>query len=130
MSNVKHHKMKPLTLLRSIFVLLAIVASLAAYGSEGRGSFGFAVAVDVEGMFDHTLKSVVIKSVDAGLPAAVAGIAPGDNVLEVEGKQVQGSKASDIASLMKRKAGESVSLKLKRISGEIYVAKLVAASKP
>jgi len=81
-------------------------------------------------MFDHTLKSAVIKTVEPGLPAAAAGISPGDTVLEVEGRRVQGSKASDIAALMKRKAGESVSLKLKRVNGEVYVSALVAAQKP
>jgi C-terminal processing protease CtpA/Prc len=130
MSNVRRHKMKTQNVLRTLLVLLALIASIATHGAEERGTFGFAVAVDVEGMFDHTLKSVVVKNVEPGLPAAAAGVSPGDNVLEVEGKRVQGSKASDIAALMKRKPGESITLKLKRVNGEVYVAALVAAQKP
>jgi C-terminal processing protease CtpA/Prc len=128
------HVLPTLTRLRLATVLAGLLLSSTAYAADEtgkeKGSLGFAVKVAVAGLFDHTLKSVVVQAVDPGLPAAAAGLAPGDTVLEVEGKPVPGSKAGDMAALVKRKVGESVTLKLQRANGEVYAATLVAAPAP
>ena len=110
--------------------LTAVVALLggAAVAQEPKGTFGLLATVDVDGIFNPTLKSVVVRSVQAGMPAALAGIVPGDSVLEVDGVKVSGAKATAMAERMKKKPGESVVLKLLRSNGETYVVTLVAAA--
>jgi len=95
---------------------------------ESKGTFGFVAKVDADGIFNHTLKAVHIQSVQPGLPAALAGVVAGDSILEVEGTKVAGAKASTMADRMKKKPGESVLLKLLRVSGDTYVVTLVAAT--
>jgi C-terminal processing protease CtpA/Prc len=62
------------------------------------------------------------------MPAAVAGIAAGDRIIEVQGVKVEGAKASEMAERMKKKPGESIVLKLSRSLGESYEVTLVAVA--
>lgn len=112
-------------------ITLALVASAItglALAEEPKGTFGFAAKVDADGVFNPTLKTVRIHSIQSGMPAALAGIVAGDSILEVDGTTVAGAKASALAERMKKKPGESVLLKLVRTSGETYVVKLVAST--
>jgi C-terminal processing protease CtpA/Prc len=76
------------------------------------------------------LKSATISSVAAGSPAASAGIAPKDEIIEVEGHAVVGAKAKDVAPLLKKAPGQSIRLKLRHPSGEVYEVTLVAVAQP
>jgi serine protease Do len=76
------------------------------------------------------LKSVLVQSVTPGLPAAVAGVAAGDSVLEVDGKPVSGALAADMAKLMKKSPGETLVLKLGRANREVYTVRLTAVVRP
>jgi predicted metalloprotease with PDZ domain len=74
--------------------LLAILAlagfSLAVQADTPRGVFGIGLNVDGEGFFlNPTLKSITITEVRKGMPAEAAGIAVGDQIVEVEGKTSQ-----------------------------------------
>jgi len=75
-------------------------------------------------------KSATISSVAAPSPAASAGIAPKDKIIEVEGHAVVGAKGKDIAPLLKKAPGQAIRLKLKRPSGEEYAVTLVAVAQP
>jgi C-terminal processing protease CtpA/Prc len=117
-------------------VLLAVAAFLAfpiasqVQAEPAPGTLGFAIDVDGEGFFlNPTLKTVTIKSVVPGRPAATAGIKPGDQIVEVEGKPVLGAKARDLQPLMKKNVGETLVLRLRKPSGDLYVVSLVAAPK-
>ena len=121
---------------RRTFLFAATTALLAIPNSgwtqtEAKpGSFGFAIDVDGDGFFlNPTLKSVTIKSVVAGRPASDAGIKPGDQIVEVEGKQIIGAKARDLEPYLKKNVGEQLKLKLRRPSGELYFATIVAANR-
>ena len=116
----------------SILVSISLAfATAAAIGNEDRGFLGFAVEVDGQGFFlNPTLKSATISSVAEPSPAASAGIAPKDKIIEVEGHVVAGAKGNDIAPLLKKAPGQSIRLKLKRPSGEEYEVTLVAVAKP
>lgn len=113
---------------RNALALVAVCLSGPALAQESRGSFGFSAKVDADGIFNPTLKSVVVHSVQPGKPAALAGIVAGDSIIEVDGAKVAGAKASPMAERMKRKPGESVVMKLLRANGETYVVTLVAAA--
>lgn len=110
--------------------LLLPVAAMAD-GAAKPGSFGFAIEVDGDGFFlNPTLKTVTIKSVAPGRPAANAGIEPGDQIVEVEGRQVAGVKARELEPLMKKNVGETLTLRLRKPSGELYSVAMVAAARP
>ena len=111
--------------------LVLIFGAVSAAAGEERGFLGFSIEIDGEGFFlNPTLKSATIASVAAASPAASAGIAPKDQIIEVEGHVVAGAKARDLQPLLKRAPGQSVGLKLKRPTGEEYVVTLVAVSPP
>ena len=111
---------------RAVLALSLFHAFGTAAADETRGTFGFAARVDADGFLNPTLKSVVIQSVQPGLPAALAGVVAGDGILEVNGTKVPGAKASAMADRMKKKPGETLVLKLVRAGGETYVVSLTA----
>ena len=120
---------------RRIFLLATAVffakpVPVLAQGEPKPGSFGFAIEVDGDGFFlNPTLKSVTIKSVASGRPASDAGIKPGDQIIEVEGKQISGAKARDLEPHLKKNVGEKLNLRLRRPNGEFYSTTLAAAPK-
>jgi C-terminal processing protease CtpA/Prc len=114
------------TLLLSVFLL-----SGSAAGGPDKGWFGFSVTVDGDGFFlNPVLRSVTITSVTPGSPAAARGLTAGDQVAEVEGVVVVGSKADDVQPLMQKAVGQPLHLRLRRPTGELYSATLIAAEKP
>ena len=118
------------TLLTALAAVLASPIAVHAQDKPKPGTLGFAIDIDGDGsFFNPTLKTVTIKSVVPGRPAATAGIKPGDQIVEVEGRQVPGSKAGDLQPLMKKNAGDTLALRLRKPSGEFYAVSLVAAAK-
>ncbi|HET7772257.1 MAG TPA: PDZ domain-containing protein [Burkholderiaceae bacterium] len=118
------------TLLSALLALVAPPMAVQAEDTPKPGTLGFAVAIDGDGsFFNPTLKTVTIKSVVPGRPAAIAGITPGDQIVEVEGRQVAGRKAGDLQPLMRKNAGETLGLRLRKPGGEVYAVVLVAAPK-
>jgi C-terminal processing protease CtpA/Prc len=121
--------------MRRIFLARAACCAIAALGvtfsnaDAPAGTFGFVAAIDADGIFDPVLKTVTIQKVEPGLPAASAGIAVGDTIIEVEGKQVAGAKAKELEPLMRKQVGEVLRLKLRRASGESYTVSMVAAAR-
>jgi C-terminal processing protease CtpA/Prc len=113
-------------------VLLAIPLLMLATGawSADKGYFGISVAVDGEGFFlNPTLKSIKIEKVVPNSPAAKAGVAPGDVLLEIEGHQVAGTKADVLKPFMQREVGQSTRLLVKKSTGEVVSLVLVAVPK-
>lgn len=109
-----------------LFLLFCGGVALAAE----KGWFGFRLGVKGEGMFNPTVKSVTVQSVEPGTPAAEHKIAAGDEIVEVGGVSVPGRKANELKPLMEKKAGEVVHLRLKRANGEIYPVTMTAVKRP
>ena len=95
-----------------------------------KGWFGFATALKASGIFNPTIFSVTVESIEAKSPAAEKSIAAGDQIIQLENTDVPGHKASELKPLMQKQVGESLHLKLKRPNGEIYSVTLVAAKRP
>jgi C-terminal processing protease CtpA/Prc len=109
--------------------LLLTMAGVALAGTE-KGYFGLTVDVRGSGsVLTPTLEAITIKQVVAGSPAAIAGIVVGDQILEVDGHAVQGSRPDDIVRLMQKQAGQSLTLELRRESGDVYSVTLVAVTR-
>jgi len=73
------------------------------------GTFG-GLGLQVQGQDGHIL---VVSPLD-GTPAARAGVKPGDFIIAVNGKNVDGSPLDDVVQKMRGKPGEKISLTLAR----------------
>ena len=113
------------------WALLALFLSLSSAVWAGeRGFFGFALSIDGDGKFwNPTLRSVKIDSVSPTSPAGLAGLASGDEILEVAGKPVSGAKGKELKADVEKDIGQSLQLKLRRANGELATVTLVAAAK-
>lgn len=122
-------------MLRRSLVLLTVICAVTATSVIAQpepkpGGFGLSISVDGEGFLNPTLTSVTVRSVSPGRPASAAGIQPGDQIVEVEGKPVAGTKARELEHLMKKNIGETLKLRIRRPNGEVYAVSMVAAVKP
>jgi len=118
--------MKPLPSFAAIAFLLAAVSASAGE----KGYLGVALSVDGEGFFlNPILKSVKIEKVLANSPAAKAGIEAGDLLVEIEGKNVAGTRANDMKPYMQREVGQTVHLAVQKASGEVKLLSIVAGPK-
>jgi C-terminal processing protease CtpA/Prc len=115
-------------------VLMACALTLmlgVATAAEERGTFGVKLNVAGEGFFlNPTLKSVTVESVLPSSPAAGAGIAAGDQIIEADGHAVVGARARDLQPVLSKRIGESIRLRLRRANGEEYEASMVAVRRP
>jgi S1-C subfamily serine protease len=67
-----------------VLMVCALMLGVAT-AAEERGTFGVKLNVAGEGFFlNHTLKSVTVESVAPSSPAAGAGIAAGDLIIEAD----------------------------------------------
>ena len=114
--------------LRGAASLLALLSSLA-FAAE-RGYFGFSVTVDADGIFNPTLRSIKIDQVSPGSPAAKAGLAAGDSILEVQGLVVSGAKGDELKAAMQKSAGEMLRLKIRHANADPVEVSMTATTKP
>ena len=103
--------------LRGFAALAILAASFAAHAAQGR--LGFSVAVETDGMFSSTLKSVKIAKVAAGAPAEQAGLQVGDDVESVNDVPVVGTSGSKIMDIVHAvKPGDHIRFKVLRKGSE------------
>lgn len=113
-----------------------VTAALAATGlsvavAAGSGYLGLALAVNGEGFFlNPTIRSIKVQKVNAGSPAARAGIAEGDEIVEVEGRPVAGAKARDLQPYVERNVGETVRLTVRKPNGDVRQLSVKTEAKP
>lgn len=115
-----------------VAVLILLGLTLAtAHAEEAEGFFGLSVDIDGQGfILNPTLKTVTIKEVKPNSPAANAGIAVGDQIVEAEGRPIAGTKAKELKPLFSKKVGQPLHLLLKRSKGESYKVTLIAVARP
>jgi C-terminal processing protease CtpA/Prc len=114
----------------AFFVSLSLAIASTVLGSE-RGWFGMSVKAEGAGFFlNPTLTTATIEKVEPGSPAARQALAVGDQIVEVEGHAVAGSKAKELEPLMQKAVGETLHLRLRRQNGQVYPAALIAVPKP
>ncbi|GGA24937.1 PDZ domain-containing protein [Dyella nitratireducens] len=123
--------MKRVFLVRTFAILFLVLACPIAGAWDwgwSRGCFGFAINTDWESFSIERSERIV--RIWRGLPAEKAGIREGDQIIEVEGKPVEGAKGTEMASLYRKRAGETLTLKLMHSDGEIYEVSMVAINPP
>jgi membrane-associated protease RseP (regulator of RpoE activity) len=114
------------------FLVLALTCPLAMAGwGWHRGCFGLAINAEFENALPTPIeKSQRVARVWRGLPADQAGIRVGDEIIEVDGRPVETTKATDLVSLEWKHTGETLTLKLAHPDGETYVVSMVAVDPP
>jgi len=113
----------------SMLTVAALVALSATLWAAEAGWFGLGLSVDADGALSPTLRSITIAKVLPSSPAARAGLAPGDTVLEVQGILVAGAKADVLKAAMQKAVGETLRVKIQR-GAEIREVSLIAVNKP
>ncbi len=131
LSQSKPQQIQHVQFMKITNLLLALALSLFATfsGASERGYFGFATTIDAEGFFNPTVNSIKVASVVPNSPAAKAGIAAGDYIVEVEGQPVAGAKGDTIKPYMQRELGQSTRFVIKKVTGENVQVVLVAGPK-
>jgi C-terminal processing protease CtpA/Prc len=108
----------------------AIIASAPAFAGAP-GYLGFSVSIDGGGFFlNPTVKTIRIAHVVPGSPAAKAGIASGDLLVEVEKLQIAGAKANDLKPYLQRDVGQPLNIVIQKPHGILVPAVLIAEPKP
>lgn len=95
-----------------------------------QGWFGLNFAIEVESLFNPTVKSMTILTVRPQSPGAERHVAPGDQIIDVEDHAIEGSSTRSLQILMRKAPGESLHLRLKRPNGDTYTATLIAVTRP
>jgi S1-C subfamily serine protease len=105
--------------------------SLASATAAERAWFGFHIKPETTGFpLNPVVRSVVIDKVKPHSAAAALDIRIGDQIMEVEGRTVPGTRALQLISLLQKQPGEWLHLRLKRPSGESYSAAVEGIKKP
>ena len=115
-----------------LILLVAAALFFSPLGSRAaeKGWFGFAFAIDADGILDPKLRSIKIDKIFPASPAAKAGLSPGDMIVEIEGIVVEGAKADSLKAAMQKSVGQTLRLKIKRGADAAQDVALVAAPKP
>jgi C-terminal processing protease CtpA/Prc len=116
---------------RAIATLLALAAVVAAPSAAEPGFLGIGISIDGEGFVaNRIVKAVKVERVVQHSPAARAGIVLGDELVEVDGRTVRGSRVSELRPLLDRPAGHVLRLVVKRPSGQLVEVRVVLAARP
>ena len=120
----------PRHVLECVVAVVALLLMTATFAADERGALGFGIEVDGSGFFlNPTIESVTVTSIATPSPAASAGIAIKDRIIEADGHPVVGAKARDLEPLLKKKVGEIIRLRLRRPNGDEYAVTLVAVAR-
>jgi S1-C subfamily serine protease len=108
---------------------LALTCALPAAAAE-RGWFGIGVNIDAEGdAASRVVHTVTIQNVAPESPAARAGLAAGDVILEADNLPLAGLKMSELREAMAKAVGETLHLKVRR-ADTVRVVALTAVAPP
>jgi S1-C subfamily serine protease len=108
---------------------LALTGALPAAAAE-RGWFGIGVNIDADGdAASRVVRTVTIESVAPQSPAARAGLAAGDVILEADNLPLAGLKMSELREAMAKAVGETLHLKVRR-ADTARVVSLTAVAPP
>lgn len=125
-SSVTFSLLKKLPLVVLAFALV-FTSSISA---AEKGWFGFGLKVEGSGFLSFTVKSVTVESIAPHSPASEQHIAVGDEIIQVEETTVPGRRAWELKPLLQKQIGETIHMRLKRPTGQIYSVTLTAAKPP
>ena len=109
---------------------LAFCLASTSLAAAEKGWFGFGFSADVDGVLNPTLRSIAITKVFPASPAAQAGLAPGDIVLEIEGIVVAGAKPDVLQAALQKPVGATLRLRVRHGGTGTEEVSMVAIKKP
>jgi membrane-associated protease RseP (regulator of RpoE activity) len=110
-------------------ILIVLGLFSAGISAAERGWFG--IAVDPDGpTLNQPVRAVTVLAVSESSPAALAGLQPGDAIVEIESVPVAAMNADVIRRAMHRSVGETLRLKIIRGTGSIREISMVAIGDP
>ncbi|WP_028453549.1 PDZ domain-containing protein [Chitinilyticum aquatile] len=119
---------------RHAFTLaLILLLGLPGVGLAAENAwFGFDVSAETEGVniLNPTVRSLTIEGIDRDSPAAARGLQKGDQIIEVQGIRVAGSKASALEDAVPAKPGLPLHLKIRRGSTPPFAVTLIGVAEP
>ncbi len=97
-------------------VLVAVALLVVSSGAmAAKGKLGFGMQYKASGFVSPVLTQLKVTTVIAGSPAALAGVKPGDYIVEFDGQHIDGAPARAMAGQFKSlQPGQHVHLELKR----------------
>ena len=109
--------------------LAAVLFSMASTSVAANGKLGIATEATVSGGFiSPVLERLKVATVRPGSPAAAAGLKPGDQITEIDGRVIAGAPAREMAGALKNmQVGQKIRLKVKR-GDELVTLDMVAGS--
>jgi len=113
-----------------LLVAAALLFSPLGLHAAEKGWFGFALAIDADGILNPKLRSIKIDKVFPASPAAKAGLSSGDMIVEIDGIVVEGAKADSLKTAMQKSVGETLRLKIKRGADAFRDVSVIAGLKP
>ena len=119
--------------MRTIALLIICLAgtSIASASAAEKAWYGFHIKPDTGGFpLNPTVRSVVIDKVKANSPATAHGIRVGDEIIEAEGRIVPGGRAIQLISILNKRPGELLQLRLRRPDGSTYLVRIRGIKKP
>jgi C-terminal processing protease CtpA/Prc len=103
---------------RRIAVAFVLLIVLAPVTDAGEQKLGFVVGLEGEGFFlNPIVKRILVTEVTKGSLAEAAGMRVGDQILQIEGRDVAGRRAFELQPFMKLNPGETRKLRLKHSDG-------------
>jgi S1-C subfamily serine protease len=115
----------------SVLMAAAVCLSPLPLHAAEKGCFGFALSIDAEGIsLNPKLRTIKVEKIFPNSPAAKAGLAPGDNILEMGGIVVAGAQANALKAATQKSVGETLRLKFQRGADAPRDVSLVTAAKP
>lgn len=92
-----------------------------------RGRVGFTVYVQVDGSYAKpVLKSVRVQEIEPGSPAEAGGLKVDDEIVQVEGRELAGANAREVAAMVQVPPGERLRLVVRGSDGAQRQVTIVA----
>ena len=106
--------------------LLVLAISLTTQSAQSVGAestpkpIGISVEVDTDSMFGGRVNKIVVTKVAPESQAKAAGVTAGDEIVQLEGKAIQGIEAKALKPQMEFAPGKPKRIGLKRNDGSLY----------
>ncbi len=106
----------------AVAVICLVALAHSCYADAPK--LGLVINVEADGILNPVITKISVTKVEKASLAEAAGMVGGDEIVQIEGRPVAGSRAREMQALMKFNAGETRTLRVKHADGKQFDAKL------